>query len=98
LTSLNERLYRMDRMIELTQTDLPEPVAPAMRRCGVWVSSTTWTSPVISLPRTTGTSIFAFLKTSLSTISLNDTMERRSLGTSDADGVLARYGGDDAHA
>ncbi len=65
-----------------TQTDLPEPVAPAMRRWGVWARSMNLASPAMSLPRTTGISIFAALKDSASMSSRRETMERVAFGTS----------------
>jgi hypothetical protein len=35
---------------ELRPTDFPEPVAPAMRRCGIFVRSARKTSPSMDLP------------------------------------------------
>ena len=31
-TSFGERLYKIERIIEFTQTDFPEPVEPAIKR------------------------------------------------------------------
>ena len=42
----------------LMQTDLPEPVAPAMSRCGIFAMSVTMVLPAMSLP--TPKASFAF--------------------------------------
>ena len=39
--------------MELMHTDLPDPVVPAMSRCGIFAISMTWLSPVMSLPSAT---------------------------------------------
>ncbi len=41
-------------MKALTATDLPEPVAPATRRCGILARSTTTGAPSMSLPSASG--------------------------------------------
>ena len=38
-------------MSALTMTLLPEPVAPAMSRCGILARSTAWALPATSRPR-----------------------------------------------
>ena len=50
LTSLGSALYKILIMIVLMQTDLPDPVAPAIRRCGIFAISVTFVLPAISLP------------------------------------------------
>ena len=69
-------------MIELTQTDFPEPVAPAMSRCGVCARSRTCGFPVTSFPRATGIAILAASGKSVSISSRKLTIERFLLGTS----------------
>jgi hypothetical protein len=51
--------YTSDVMIVFTQTDLPDPVAPAMRRCGILARSATTTFPSRSLPNAMGSAIRA---------------------------------------
>ncbi len=43
-------LYRSDRIIALTATDLPEPVVPATSRCGIRARSAITGLPAMSLP------------------------------------------------
>ena len=42
--------YSSDRIMALIATDLPEPVVPAISRCGMRARSTTTGSPLMSLP------------------------------------------------
>ena len=51
LTSSGRALYSSDRMSEFMQTDLPEPVVPAMSMCGSFAMLPTMQSPPMSLPR-----------------------------------------------
>ena len=46
-------------MMELIQTDLPEPVAPAISRCGILAMLATVMLPAISLPSATETLLLA---------------------------------------
>ncbi len=46
--------YTKLRIIVLIATDLPEPVVPAINRCGMRVRSTITGSPPIVLPRQSG--------------------------------------------
>ena len=48
-------------IIELMQTLLPEPVVPAISRCGIEVKSATSASPDESLPKNSGIAIFVCL-------------------------------------
>jgi hypothetical protein len=41
----------------LTPTDLPDPVAPAIKRCGIFAKSSTTTSPVVFFPNAKGSCI-----------------------------------------
>ena len=50
LTSSGEDLNRILIIRVLIQTDLPEPVAPAIRRCGILAISVTTFCPAISSP------------------------------------------------
>ena len=59
--------------MELMQTDLPEPVAPAMSKCGIFVRSEMSGRPLTSLPKAIGNSALAPLQSSLSIISRKPT-------------------------
>ena len=48
-------------MIVLIQTDFPEPVVPAINKCGIEAKSPTIGIPDIFLPRATG-NLISFLK------------------------------------
>ena len=52
------------------QTDFPEPVVPAIRRCGIDAKSPTNGFPEIFFPSAIGNLISFFLKSGLSKISL----------------------------
>ena len=43
-------LYTRLRISELMHTDFPEPVVPAIRRCGILLRSATTGLPLMSLP------------------------------------------------
>ena len=60
LTSAGCFLYRMDARIAFSPTDLPCPVAPAIKRCGIFARSTTNTSFEIVLPSANGRSMSDF--------------------------------------
>ena len=53
-TSWGERVSRMLAKIVLMQTDLPEPVVPAIKRCGMRARSSTIGWPSASMPRNKG--------------------------------------------
>ena len=61
-TSSGVDLYRRLTISELMHTDLPEPVEPAISRCGILAKSVTATAPAISRPRTTVSLLFADTK------------------------------------
>ena len=61
----------MLRIIALRPTDLPIPVAPATKRCGIFARSTTIGNPLISLPSPMESVDLAFVNTSLERISLS---------------------------
>ena len=71
-----------EQMIELTHTDLPDPVAPAISRCGVCARSTIWHSPEIPCPRPIGSLVDAARKSLCSRRVRKPTMARERLGTS----------------
>ena len=52
------------------QTDFPEPVVPAIKRCGIDDKSPTTGIPEILLPKAIGSLISFFLKSALFKISL----------------------------
>ena len=49
-TSSGVALYRIDMIMELIMTLLPEPVEPAISRCGMDSSAATLMRPLMSLP------------------------------------------------
>ena len=63
-------LYKSDKIIVLIQTDLPEPVVPAINKWGIDAKSPTIGFPEILLPRAIGNFISFFLKSKLFNISL----------------------------
>jgi hypothetical protein len=50
-TFLGVDLYNKLIMIALMPTDLPDPVVPAINRCGIFCRSATIGLPAMSLPR-----------------------------------------------
>ena len=69
-------------MIALMQTDFPEPVAPAMSRCGIFVRSSITSSPSRFRPSTTGSTRPARRNSALSIRSRTCTSRGVGLGTS----------------
>jgi len=53
LTSSGVALNKIEHKKALTQTDLPEPVAPAIKRCGISEMSATTGLPATSTPKLT---------------------------------------------
>ena len=82
LTSSGLALKRILIISVFIHTDLPDPVEPAMRRCGILAISVVITCPLISIPTANDILDFAFLKFSDSTNSLNVTTDISLLGTS----------------
>ena len=60
-------------MIVLIQTDFPEPVVPAINKCGIEVKSPIIDNPEILLPKAIGNFISLLLNLSLEIISLKKT-------------------------
>ena len=75
-------MYKIDKIRLFTHTDFPEPVEPAIKRCGVLDKSSTWASPAMSFPKTTGIAIFLKAGISVSINSLKLTIARSLFGTS----------------
>ena len=82
----------MEEMMALMQTDLPEPVAPAMSRWGILARSETSGLPLTSLPRAMGRSALALAQSSDSMISRRPTSIRFWLGTSTPTAALPGMG------
>ena len=81
-TSFGSDLKIILMMRVLIQTDLPEPVAPAIKRCGILAISVTTTCPPISLPTAKARRDLWFLKESESRSSLKYTILFSLFGTS----------------
>ena len=90
--------YMIDMMIVLMQTDLPEPVVPAIRQWGIAARSAMSGSPLASLPRKSG---IVHLARRVGR-ELHQLLEAHLflllVGHFDADRVLARDRRDDADA
>ena len=76
-----DRRYSSDRIIALTPTDLPDPVVPAIIRCGMRARSAKIGAPLICFP-SASVSRPAFCSSSEDRISDRNTVSRRALGTS----------------
>ena len=81
-TSSGLPLYRRLSRMELTQTDLPEPVVPAMSRCGIFARSVATMLPEMSRPSTTVSLLFSCLNSLESISSRMVTMPITLFGTS----------------
>ncbi len=66
----------------LTHTDFPDPVAPAIRRCGIFARSATWQRPAMSFPRARGRSALLARNCGDSMVSRKNTISGEGLGTS----------------
>ena len=75
-------MYKRDIIILLIQTDLPEPVVPATKRCGIDVKSTVIGVPEIVFPRAIGKLFSFFPKLSEDIISERYTSSLRVFGIS----------------
>ena len=82
LKSSGGNLYSIDANSVLINTDLPDPVVPATKRCGVLLKSITSMLPDISLPIQIGIFNDVFLKLSSLNSSLIVTVSRWLFGTS----------------
>ena len=63
-TSSGEALYKRLIIKVLIQTDLPEPVAPAIKRCGIFAISAITGFPAISFPAANASLDFDFINAS----------------------------------
>ena len=72
----------IDMMMVLMQTDLPEPVVPAMRQWGIAARSVMSGSPLASLPRKSGICILLIASGASCMSSLRRTFSFCALGTS----------------
>ncbi len=68
--------------MELTHTDLPEPVVPAISRCGMASRLAVIGCPATSWPRAKRSGVLLRWKVSLSSTSRSATSAISSLGTS----------------
>ena len=75
-------LYNKDKIIVLIQTDLPDPVVPAISKWGIEVKSPTIGKPEILFPSAIGSLISFFKKLVLEIISLKKTFSLEELGSS----------------
>ena len=82
LSSSGRLVKRKDMMIEFMQTDLPEPVVPAMSMCGILLRSSTTGLPDASLPRYMGRFISVAASGTARISSATRTISRLMLGTS----------------
>lgn len=66
----------------MIHTDLPEPVEPATKRCGIFVKSNTFGVPIISLPKAAHILASLFKFCGLSSTSLKVTLDIVGFGIS----------------
>ena len=78
----------------LIATDLPEPVVPAISRCGIRARSAITGAPLMSLPSANGRRPVLRVQSSEPNISPRNTVSRLRVGQLDADDVAAGDGGD----
>ena len=74
----------------LIETDLPEPVVPATRRCGILARSAMTGSPLMVLPSDSASFALELSKSVEARSSRRKTVSRLRVRQLDADGVLAR--------
>ena len=81
-TVSGELVARMLLMMALTHTDLPEPVVPAISRCGICVKSAEIGRPSTDMPSAIASGDLIFRKLSDSIISRRLTSAAFGFGTS----------------
>ena len=81
-TSSGLAFIKIETIISFIQTDLPEPVAPATKRCGVLSISHHFTLPIISFPSPTASTAELVCLGIASSVSLKVTIWGASLGIS----------------
>ena len=74
--------YISERIIVLIATDLPEPVVPAISRCGMRARSTITGSPPMVLPRQSGSRACVSEYSLAASSSRSSTFSRFGLGSS----------------
>ena len=79
---LGELRYRSDEIKVFVITDLPEPVVPAIRRCGILPKSATTARPEISFPTAKVNGDVASFQASLSRMPRSRTSAAFTLGIS----------------
>src|SRR3989344_1026714 len=79
---LGELRYRIDVIMVCIATDFPEPVAPAIRRCGILFKFPKCGLPVMSRPIEIKRGSFELRNSSVSRRELNPTVVRELLGIS----------------
>ena len=82
LHSSGVSLYSRERIIVLIATDLPDPVVPAIKRCGIFAKLATTGSPPMSFPKAIGSFWFPSPKNLEDKISRKTTFSLASLGSS----------------
>ncbi|MNZ88153.1 hypothetical protein D3C78_1070360 [compost metagenome] len=82
LASSGPDLNRIDRIMALTPTDLPEPVVPATSRCGIFARSVMTGLPPMSWPRARVTGDLKLSYSGVDNTSEKRTICRSSLGIS----------------
>ena len=80
--SAGVRRKRIEQIIALSPADLPAPVAPATRRCGIDARSATAGWPIASRPRARASGAFDSLNSLERKISRRDTVDGSGFGTS----------------
>ena len=82
----------MLRIIALIPTDLPDPVVPAISKCGIRAKSAITGTPPMSLPSAKASFPGWLAHSLLASSSLRKTVSRFAFGTLDPDHVRARRG------
>ena len=80
--SAGVRRKRIEQIIALSPADLPAPVAPATRRCGIDARSATAGWPIASRPSARASGAFDSLNSFERRISRRDTVDGSAFGTS----------------
>ena len=91
-TSSGVARTRIDTISVLMQEDLPAPVAPAMRMCGILARLATTKPPSMSLPRPTIMGCWSRVAVPLRSTSPRDTCSRSVLGISTPTALLPGIG------
>jgi len=79
---IDQNNFMLNYAIMVKKTDFPEPVAPAISRCGICARSQTTASPAMFLPRAKASGDLCFWNSSVASSSLSVTVLGFLLGTS----------------